>query len=120
MAPEGARYPHRCRLASISGVVPVLGWEWSRLVLSELCAWCDIASSVWACSHSRIVGYGPKEEGVDPSCLEKRASTSKSAFAFLTILALSGNIDPRRVRIGLKRLAVDSRGGQCSVSRTKK
>jgi len=37
------------------------------------------------------------------------ASTSKSAFAFLTILALSGNMDPRRVRIGLKRLAVDSR-----------
>jgi hypothetical protein len=37
------------------------------------------------------------------------ASTSKSAFALLTILALSGNIDPRRVRIMLKRLAVDSR-----------
>src|SRR2546427_6923830 len=37
------------------------------------------------------------------------ASMSKSAFAFLTILALSGNMDPRRVRIGLKRLAVDSR-----------
>src|SRR6266705_2732070 len=36
------------------------------------------------------------------------ASTSKSAFAFLTILALSGNISPRRVRIQLKRLVVDS------------
>jgi hypothetical protein len=31
------------------------------------------------------------------------ASTSKSAFAFLTILALSGNIDPRRVRLGAEK-----------------
>src|SRR5437879_13706594 len=37
------------------------------------------------------------------------ASMSKSAFAFLTILALPGNMNPRRVRIGLKRLAVDSK-----------
>src|SRR5438445_4885032 len=37
------------------------------------------------------------------------ASMSKSAFAFLTILALPGKMNPRRDRIGLKRLAVVSR-----------
>src|SRR5712692_11228179 len=31
------------------------------------------------------------------------ASRSKSVFAFLTILALSGNIDPRRVRVGAEK-----------------
>src|SRR5713226_9367883 len=36
-------------------------------------------------------------------------SMNKSTFALLTILALSGNMNPRRFRVGLKRLAVDSR-----------
>src|SRR5439155_13002412 len=55
-----------------SVVIPFPGWEWGRLVLPELRGWSDIASSVWACSHSWTAGYGRKEEGLDISCLEDR------------------------------------------------
>src|SRR6266851_3284061 len=65
MAHEGARYPHRCRLTSISGVIPVPGWERGTVVFPKLCARSDISSSVWSCSDPWIADCPPKEDDLD-------------------------------------------------------
>src|SRR5437764_12795847 len=63
MAYEGARYPHHCRFASLTGVICVIGWEWGTVVFPKLCARTDIFSSLRGFSCSRIAGYESKEVG---------------------------------------------------------